>query len=405
MESQVLDSSKMAADSSNQHCSQRIPSKIRFRFERQPITRQDLYRKVWSAPIRNLSMEHSLSDVAFLKICKKHNIPTPPRGYWAKIQAGQYIASTPLLNPEQNPIIWLPRPLQYPDGHPLMSAAVQAYALEREHGQIISVSERLDKPDPLVNATAKAFKKATNGPSGLIVQVPHDHLDVRVSRRGVNRALCLIDALIKTLAQRGITTSLCGGATVVHVLGGTLAIRLIEQTRIRTGKRIRRHLKGKRVGNGNFEFHILDDLPSGIGRLWRDTLKSRLESRLAEIIVGLHAAAIAKHSVRLSNIDSATVETQGSNSNPPLESKAQWAANLEAQAEAWHRFNMITSYVDAVDKRRATCNRDELNQLDEWLAFARSYLAQIDPIGPACENLLSNFSSRSGLLFAQPQSD
>lgn len=404
MEGQLLDSSEMPADLRDREWSQRIPSRIRFRLERQPCTRQEIYRMVWSSPIRDLSVKHNLSDVAFLKICKKNNIPTPPRGYWAKIKAGQCIASIPLRNPEQNPIIWLPQPEQHSISHPLLSAAVQAYALERELGQTITVSSNLNKPDALIHLTAKAFKRAIVGHSGLIKQVPQDHLDIRVFRRGINRALCLMDALIKALSQRGITVSLCGGATVVHILGETLAVQLVERTRLRTDNKRRKASKGKRVGSGHFEFHILENLPSGIHRVWRDTPNSRLESRLVEVMVGLHAAAIAKHALQQSNNDLSAAEMSLPNSESSLDIEAQWVANLETQAVAWHRFNMISSYVNAIEKRRAACNSKELDHLDEWLTFAKSYLAQIDPTGPVCENILRNFSSPPGLAQNQLQS-
>lgn len=392
MKEHFPESSEMTADSKNRQWSQRIPSRIRFRIERQPCTRQELYRMVWSSPIRDLSVKHNLSDVAFLKICKRHNIPTPPRGHWAKIKAGQCIASIPLLNPEKNPLIWLPQPEQRSVTHPLIVAAVQAYALERELGQSISVSSTLDKPDPLINLTGQAFKRAVIGPTGLIEQVRQDHLDIRVSRREINRALCLMDALIKALSQRGITTSICGDVTVVHILGETLAVQLVEKTRLKTGNKRRKASKGKRVGSGHFEFHILENLPAGVSRLWRDTPRFRLESRLAEIMVGLHAAAIAKHALQQVKNDLSVEEIPQPNSEIILDTEAQWIANLETQAVAWHRFNMISSYVDAIEKRHAACNSKDLDHLDELLTLAKSYLARIDPIGLNCEHVLRNLN-------------
>ena len=52
------------------------------------ITRKELYAQVWSTPIRTLAANYGLSDVGLAKICKRLAIPRPPRGYWAKIQAG-----------------------------------------------------------------------------------------------------------------------------------------------------------------------------------------------------------------------------------------------------------------------------------------------------------------------------
>ena len=53
------------------------------------INRKELHKKVWETPITRLSKEYGLSDVGFAKICKKHNIPRPPRGYWARKATGQ----------------------------------------------------------------------------------------------------------------------------------------------------------------------------------------------------------------------------------------------------------------------------------------------------------------------------
>jgi hypothetical protein len=35
-----------------------------------------------------------LSDVGLAKICDRHRVPTPPRGYWAKKEAGKKVKQT-----------------------------------------------------------------------------------------------------------------------------------------------------------------------------------------------------------------------------------------------------------------------------------------------------------------------
>ena len=59
------------------------------RSDKKSMTRRELYDLVWSIPITKLSKKYGLSDVGFAKICKKYNIPRPPRGYWARIASGQ----------------------------------------------------------------------------------------------------------------------------------------------------------------------------------------------------------------------------------------------------------------------------------------------------------------------------
>lgn len=59
-------------------------------------TREALYKLVWSESTRTLSKRFGISDVGLAKACRRANIPTPDRGYWARIAAGQGCEKTPL---------------------------------------------------------------------------------------------------------------------------------------------------------------------------------------------------------------------------------------------------------------------------------------------------------------------
>lgn len=45
------------------------------------LTRKELYALVWATPLTKVAKQFDLSDVALHKICRKHNVPTPPQGY------------------------------------------------------------------------------------------------------------------------------------------------------------------------------------------------------------------------------------------------------------------------------------------------------------------------------------
>ena len=53
------------------------------------LKRSELHEMVWSKPMTHLAKEFGLSDVALAKICRKHGIPRPIRGFWARRAAGQ----------------------------------------------------------------------------------------------------------------------------------------------------------------------------------------------------------------------------------------------------------------------------------------------------------------------------
>ena len=65
------------------------------------LTRAELYEKVWATPVRTLAKEFGMSDVGLAKICRKHDIPVPPLGYWRKTETG-HNAVPPPLPPAKN---------------------------------------------------------------------------------------------------------------------------------------------------------------------------------------------------------------------------------------------------------------------------------------------------------------
>lgn len=58
--------------------------------------RQKLYEEVWAKPVVQIAVQYGVSDVAIHKVCKSLQIPVPPRGYWAKLRAGEKMSKPPL---------------------------------------------------------------------------------------------------------------------------------------------------------------------------------------------------------------------------------------------------------------------------------------------------------------------
>ena len=60
------------------------------------LRREDLYEQVWSEPMVRLANRYGISDVALAKVCRKMDVPVPPRGYWRRIETGRRPARPPL---------------------------------------------------------------------------------------------------------------------------------------------------------------------------------------------------------------------------------------------------------------------------------------------------------------------
>lgn len=59
------------------------------------LSNEDLFLLAWQVPITKIAAAVGVSDVAFKKTCRNRGIPTPPRGYWAKVQAGYGVPRPP----------------------------------------------------------------------------------------------------------------------------------------------------------------------------------------------------------------------------------------------------------------------------------------------------------------------
>jgi polyhydroxyalkanoate synthesis regulator phasin len=66
------------------------------------MKRTELYELVWSKPMTKLGAELGISDVGLAKACRRHAVPVPARGHWAKLQAGKTSAQVPLPHPEMD---------------------------------------------------------------------------------------------------------------------------------------------------------------------------------------------------------------------------------------------------------------------------------------------------------------
>lgn len=126
------------------------------------MKRSEMYEKVWSVPMTRLAAELHVSDVGLAKACRRNAIPTPPRGYWAKLAAGKKVPKPPLPNRDNDTEVEV-------QGAPPEAMALQQAHHEKEqawlqaHGQIqesrraesLQLVQSLDDAHPLVRATAR----------------------------------------------------------------------------------------------------------------------------------------------------------------------------------------------------------------------------------------------------------
>ena len=79
------------------------------------ISREDLFALIWEKPTVEVARDMGISDVTVAKLCAHLQVPKPPRGYWARVEAGQTPRRPPLRAfrdeiEERRKVIARPRP-------------------------------------------------------------------------------------------------------------------------------------------------------------------------------------------------------------------------------------------------------------------------------------------------------
>lgn len=162
------------------------------------FSRREFYELVWSKPMTHLAKELGVSDVALHKVCRKHAIPNPPAGWWAKKAAGKKVQQ--IMLPEQvgddrAGVITI-RPVTVGEWQALADASAQKIATNSE-GEVEPVQP---KPSAKVRATLAALRQATPNFQGL-VEIKHPGLiQCSVAKSSVAR-LANILAQLEAMAK------------------------------------------------------------------------------------------------------------------------------------------------------------------------------------------------------------
>ena len=171
--------------------------------EQKRADREKLYQEVWSTPMLKLAKQYSYSDRGLAKLCERMNIPVPPRGYWAKKEAGQEVAQTPLpplSEGQQNYVIYRAMALE-----PSSPKDQSLEEFEHRPENRITVADEAAELHPLAARINQALEKAEEDPSGILTSDAEWCSAIRVSKGTRERVIRILDALFRAFEARGHT--------------------------------------------------------------------------------------------------------------------------------------------------------------------------------------------------------
>lgn len=367
------------------------------------LTREELYEQVWSEPISKLAQRYGLSDVGLAKICRRLRVPVPYRGYWRKKEVGQTARRTPLptlrqsLAPQLREVTLRPQP----NG---AEAEETGPVAEQEHFESlpenrIAVAEVLENPHPLVAQTVAALRRAKPDEQGYLRPKTTSWLAVRVTLDSADRAMCILDALLKALDARGYATTIRAGdqpATIVRIREEELSIAIEE--RIKRVERTPPARPGRHgstwaypqydwEATGQLALKIENTWGSDVRQTWSDAKQQRLEGCLNSFTVGLVKAAEGNKAQRLER-EARERERRAAEERRLLdirrrEEEASRVRALDHVVGKWRRARLIREYVGEVRAAAERAGNFEAGSpLAEWLMWAEGYANRIDPLLP-----------------------
>lgn len=367
------------------------------------ITRKALYGRVWSQPMLRVAKEFGLSDVGLAKICRKHKIPHPPRGYWARREAGQSPARIPLPNPENDPEIEIHASTNSPSAAAIDDEFQQL--IEDQYGKPFQIEFRdhLRGSHALISEANQQLQSMRPNSDDLIVLPADASIDLRVSKSTLRRSLFIVDALLRAFEAHGD-----------RVNRGPCVELLNVQVRFAVFESLSRHREEVESTDlsGRYEFNhsryqsVL--IPSGRLTLqikesssywhhncrqsWRDTPRHPLEERLEAVIAGLfdYAATIRREERQrkreqeeraAAELQRQEAARQRAAKRAAIEAERERVEALIADSKRWKKSQELREYIDAA--RRLYLDRNASiepgSQMAKWLEWALRQADRLDP--------------------------
>lgn len=343
------------------------------------FTRSEFYDLVWSKPLTHLAKDFGVPDVALHKVCRKHDIPKPPVGWWAKLAAGKKVSRPPLpkLKAGMSDTVSI-------SGSALRNEP-ESIAKSRE--EALSRTSKFDprsdvKENPLVSRSMAKLRKAKPTDQGVVHLAKSGLIDIGIAPSSIDRIELALNRIVAAAQVQGF--DLAKDENRVVFTDGKISVPFrLKETVSRTkheptGKELakedeerkRRERTWMRNGWGaaptsglfrqwpewdyapsgkvTFEFDLFVRQSSSIRRSFKDAKIQRLENMANDIAIGLATIAAAKAEDNRNDEERKVREKEAADRR----NKQKRIAYIEDR-----RMQLIPKLLDRIEKR------DQLRQL------------------------------------------
>ena len=285
------------------------------------LTRRALYELVWSKPMTKVAEDFQVSDVALKKMCDRHRVPTPPRGYWAKKQAGLPVTQTRFHETSDRTIDRIEFTGAVAHLAPEVKEVLRKEREQRAARKRAPV-ERIVPIEPVVSvhraiaSTARVLRKVKPDKDGVVTASGDDQCGITIGVASIERVIGILDGLARHLDGRGLKLEPLGQKMRVELAPDHLFLTLTERvewqkhepTEAELAEEERRNRKKERdvrygrwdfgaydrpypehdpVRTGVLSIQIENRYVDGVRRTWGDGKIQRLENIVEDIASGI----------------------------------------------------------------------------------------------------------------------
>lgn len=352
------------------------------------LTRADLYEKVWATPMRILAKEFGMSDVGLAKVCRKHNVPVPPVGYWRRKETG-YKVTRPLLPGAKDGA-------EHLDIYVRERLRPEFEELTRQVRPQVIVTPEISHP--LALWSQRLLEHGKTNQRGLLTSKNGALAHIFVSGEQVPRALKILNALLLALEERGQSASWPkeeGALLAVSIDGEAVRFSLSEVTdslaHVLTPAEAKHPWSAPKHDyklTGRLQLQI-SNLPAFMGpirRTWADGKQQRIEDCIGDFIIGLSvaAAAIKKHKQEMEEREQRWAEERKQEEDERRkaeehERKAEFVTELIGN---WEEAARLRQFIKAIEERtsQSDFSDDEKGDIQRVADWTREYADSLDPL-------------------------
>lgn len=363
------------------------------------LTRQELYDLVWAHPVSKLAKDYGLSDRGLAKLCERHSVPTPPRGYWAmKPTARRGLKAPLLLLSESGQDVKMPAAIASKAASPANAATGKSRYRELYDEVLASlpplpVARTLVKPHPEIKKILEQDARWVASMRDSIWTTARSSYGTPLARR----QLRIRSALLYAMEARGFSIRNSGRTPAdIEIMAGHEPLKLKISEHVRQYRRAlteeeRAHphnvhatFKQEREATGLLRLKIDAYLSSEIPASWQESADRPMEAMLHEVLAGLIVAATYLREKREAEVQREKEAREREDAHyAKLEicrQEAERRRALHDRALSWRDAVLIREYVAAVKATAAPGADETRSEIESWAEWALATADHLDPI-------------------------